>query len=185
MFRKGLVAGIIVLFIGIIVQPAFANEITNVRPSENIDDCNCQVDDYYDIVRVKSLLNRADRLLNRVEIFTNLIFLMSKDNPEVTEDCEELSKKITTLKEINKELDTNPPKREYPIICRIIEPIYDILNSLENWVNSMAEKLEDYPKLRNIFLDLTLFTITLPYFIFYAFALLFNCVEPPFPPPLL
>ena len=100
MFRKGLVAGIIVLFIGIGVQPAFAVDINNVSPSENIEDCNCEVVDVYDIVRIKSLLYRAERSLNRVETLTKLIPVLSKNNPEVEVEYKKLLNDIDTFEEI-------------------------------------------------------------------------------------
>ena len=99
-FSKCLVVGIILLFIGVGIQPAFAIDISNNSPSKNIEDCNCQVADNFDIVRVKSLLNRAERSLNRVEIFAKLIPVLSKENPEVLEYCEGLSEKINTFMEM-------------------------------------------------------------------------------------
>ena len=102
MKKEILIFGIICLFIGVGIQPAFANENISINrtSSKNIEDCNCQdADDY----RLERLFNRIDSLLDRVEIFINLIPILSKDNPQVLEDFEELSEKITTFREMNEE----------------------------------------------------------------------------------
>ncbi len=44
-FRKGLVVGIIFLFIGVGIQPVFAIESkTSVVNDESVEDCNCETD---------------------------------------------------------------------------------------------------------------------------------------------
>jgi len=141
MKKEILILGTICLFIGVGIQPAFAIEISNDRPSENIEDCNCQVSDDYDIVRVKSLLNRAERSLNRVEICTKLITTFYKDKPEVINDCEELSIEIKNLSMMVDELTIALSGQDYPIFCAILEAmlnatgkigdvVYDILDLL-------------------------------------------------------
>lgn len=144
MFGKGVVIGVIAIFILVGIQPAFAIEITNTKTSsENIEDCNCQVDNDFDIVRVKSLLNRAERSLNRVEIFTRFIPILIKDNPEVLEDCEELSEKITTFREMNEELKTAISGRDYPIICTILGNILLLLGMIGDDVWDLIDKYEN------------------------------------------
>ena len=49
MKKEILILGIICLFVGVGIQPAYAVEISNVRPSEDIDDCNCEVIDDYNL----------------------------------------------------------------------------------------------------------------------------------------
>ena len=87
--KRGLVFGIILIFVGIIIQPAFAIDISNIRPSKNNKDCNCQSADNFDFVSVENLLNRAEMLLNKVDIITNFISILSKNNPEIIEICQE------------------------------------------------------------------------------------------------
>jgi hypothetical protein len=139
MFRKGLVAGIIFLFIAIGFQPAFAVEISNDATSDNIEDCGCDVVDDYDIVRVKSLLNRAERSLNRVEIFSKIIPILHKDNPELIEDCEELSEKITTFKEMNEELKTYSTFQYPYIICNYLEKAIESIAIILAILNQIME----------------------------------------------
>ena len=80
--------------------------LTSVVSANEVEDCNCKptISDLQ-VVRI-------ERLLNKVKIYTNFISLLSKNNPEIKEKCEELSNMIITLKEINKETLT-PPQ----IIC--------------------------------------------------------------------
>ena len=82
MKKEILILGIIFLFVGVAIQPVFATEISNIRPSENEEDCNCGIADNFDIVKIRSLLNRAEKLINRVETLTKLIPILSKDDPK-------------------------------------------------------------------------------------------------------
>ena len=105
---KGLVVGVILLFIGISIQPAFA---INSISSDNEEDCSiCPKVSKQHLVRLKSLINRAESLNNK-------LLVMSKLYPEVAEKYQELSDRIITIKEMNKELK---PDRKYPIICTIL-----------------------------------------------------------------
>jgi len=127
--RKGLVSLVIILFIGIGINPAFAIDISKVRPSENIEDCNCQVDDNYDIVKIKSLLNRAERLVNRVEALTKLIPVLSKDNPEFMVEYKELLNDIDLFVEIHDYLENNYSVDDRPIcdfLSNTLRKLFDI-----------------------------------------------------------
>ena len=174
MKKEILILGIIFLFIGVGIQPAFAIEISNIKPSENVEDCNCGIADNYDTVRVKSLLTRAESLLNRVEIFTNIIPLLYKDTPEVIKDCEKLSEKISTFREMNEELNTNTPFREYPIICGLLYPFFVITNDIGNFLDDMCVKYRDNKFLLDFFS--LLLTLWIPPSLFMLFImLLFGC----------
>jgi hypothetical protein len=85
--KKILVVGIIILFIGVGIQPAFANDISITTTSNIKEDCGCQPISNLHLVRL-------ERLLNRVEIYTNILSLLFKHNSEVKEKCELLSNKI-------------------------------------------------------------------------------------------
>jgi len=112
--KKSLVAGIIVLFIGVGIQPAFANEISINRPSENKEDCGCQVADNFDIVRL-------ERLLDRLKGYTKTLLFLSKNNPKIAGKCQELSDGINKIADKYEELKTVSTKDDYPIICDILE----------------------------------------------------------------
>jgi len=120
------------LFIGVGIQPAFTIEITNSRPIENTEDCNCRATDDYDIVRLERLFNRIDSLIDRVETCTKLISLMSKDKPEVIEDCEEISDEIKDLSMIVDELNIALSGQDNTIICAILEAMLNV--TLKIWI---------------------------------------------------
>jgi hypothetical protein len=102
MFKKGLVVGIIFLFIGVSVQPAFAKNTIKTTISETLEDCECQTVSNHNLDRLDKLSIRTNMLLNRAKIFTNIVGILSKNNPEISkEKFEELSNRITILKEIN------------------------------------------------------------------------------------
>ena len=79
-FKKGLVIGIIVLFIGVGIQPAFANEVSITKTSEDEEDCNCNPISDIQVVRI-------ERLLDRIESRINFILLRHGHIPEVAEKC--------------------------------------------------------------------------------------------------
>ena len=120
------------MFIGVGIQPAFTIEITNSRPIENTEDCNCRATDDYDIVRLERLFNRIDSLIDRVETCTKLISLMSKDKPEVIEDCEEISDEIKDLSMIVDELNIALSGQDNTIICAILEAMLNV--TLKIWI---------------------------------------------------
>lgn len=107
-YKKGWVVGIIILFIGAGIQPAFAEE-SIITTLDNEEDCNdCQVVDSYSSLRVKLLLFKAT-------VVTNIISSSRLgDIPEIKEECQELSNKISKMKN---ELGTELPIQDYPLIC--------------------------------------------------------------------
>ncbi len=136
-WKKGLVVGIIVLFIGVGIQPAFANEvsITN-KTSEVEEDCNCNP--------VSNLhLIRLERMLNRVESYTNIISIFSYRNPVIKEKFEELSNEITSLREMNNALKSDFLfETDFPIICEIIDQTMRFVGDIGL---SMLNLTEKYP----------------------------------------
>jgi len=116
--KRGLVFGIILIFVGVVIKPAFAIDISTIRFSENIKDCNCQAADNFDFVIVKSLLNRAEMLLNKVDIITDLIAILSKNNPEIIEICQE-NKEI--CKEKLEIINLSYLSGNSSIICSLLE----------------------------------------------------------------
>ena len=124
-FKKGLVVGIIVLFLGVGFQPAFAKEIISTI-SNNEDDCNC------DVVS-KSELLRFERLLTRFKLVIKSILMRYRNIPEIEEKCNE----ILNILNIDKILE-NP----YRLGCKIL---YEIMNRY-------LEKLEKFIEILYILL---------------------------------
>jgi len=99
------------LFTGIAIQPAIA---VNSISSDNEDDCSiCPKVNKQHLVRLKSLINRVETLDNKLSV-------ISKYNPEVAEKYQELFDRITTLKEMSKELKPDTSWDDHPIICNIL-----------------------------------------------------------------
>ena len=141
-WKKGLAVGIIVLFIGIGVQPVFAKD-TIKTTSKTLEDCGCQTVNNHNLNSLIELSNRIERLLSRVEIFTNFISILYKNNPEISEKCEEISSSITTLKEINKELKLDSSFTDHLIICIVLETILIPLELVEDSIRNLIHKYED------------------------------------------
>ena len=153
--KRCLTFGIILLFVGVIIQPAFAIDISKRRYSENITNCNCQATDNFDLIRIERLLNRAEILLKKLDIITNIISILSKnnlENIEIFQDnkkiCQEKldiislsylsdnSSTICSLLEnyLNFLMDFawNIPDMFWEIVLKFpnLEPIYDIFVTL-------------------------------------------------------
>lgn len=110
LFGKILVLGIIVLFIGVGIQPAIANNVSITTASDSEEDCNlCPKVSTSRFVRLKSLLNRLDTFGNRLSV-------ISKQNSIVEGKYQELIRRIIIFKEIN--LVLNQVKS--PILSRIL-----------------------------------------------------------------
>ena len=110
---KILVVGIIVLFIGVGIQPAIA-----VKPdtSEGEDDCNLCAKklSISHLVLIESLLNRLEKIDYELSLITKL-------NPTIEEKYKVISNRISEIKEIN--ID-NILQWEFPIICTFLCPLW-------------------------------------------------------------
>jgi len=110
LFRKGLVVGIIFLFIGVGVYPAFAEDTKqSIVNNQSEDDCGCQVVNRYNLFRVKLLLVR-------LEVYINIILLRFGYIPEVAEKCQEILTKLNILSD------------DWPYyICKILYSINNLI----------------------------------------------------------
>ena len=176
-FRKSLVVGIIVLLIGVGVHPVFAKD-TIKTTSETLEDCGCQPVSNHNLNRLEKLSNRIEKLLNRAEIFTNITAKLSKNNPEISEKCEELSKNISKLLEMNDNLKSILLHQKYPsIICEILYAMDEMLeNTFQTFFDLFVFFGELYLKI-----PIAIFLIPVVYFFFYMFKsveslILFNYI---------
>ena len=165
--KNGLVVGVILLFIGIAIQPAIA---VNPISTDNEDDCDiCPKISNLHLVRLRSLINR-------VETPDNKLSVISKFHPKLAEKYQELFNRITTLKEINKELKPYIPWYEHPIICIILYslllPSFTILAIMQN----IYERIESYSLL--FFLLFPFYVITcISFFDLLVIADSLNCID--------
>jgi hypothetical protein len=163
MFRNALAVSIILLFIGIAVQPSIATvqpESIDVEYSTvNEEVCNCQTVRKSHLILIKSLLNRLEKLDNKLSV-------ISKYNPIVPEVYQELSDRIAKLKDINKVLKSD---WKYPVVCTILIILLLIFSNIGGIIY-MAYYIN--PVLYSILLSV-LFIISYPIFIL---ILRFDCM---------
>jgi hypothetical protein len=122
---KSLVVGVVVLFIGVGIQPAFA-----ITPDSE-ENCNCKKLNDSELVKV-------ERLLNKVEVYCKSLLVLSKYNPETKDEIEELSEKISTLKE---ELADKAP---FKVICLTLDVIYNISKGICVFFDELALAIVPY-----------------------------------------
>jgi len=163
-WKKSLVVGIIVLFIGVGFQPAFANEVSITNKSEVEEDCDCQP--------VSNLhLIRLERMLNRLEIHTKILSFFSKYNPEFAEKYQEISNRISTLKETNNELNNelklDSLDGESPILCSILEILNTTVGYIAEYIIYYLEK--EAETLMDIILQFISEILLVPIFFIYFY----------------
>ncbi|UCF49034.1 MAG: hypothetical protein JSU91_04610 [Thermoplasmatales archaeon] len=111
MLYKTLVVGVIVIFIGVGIQPAVA-ELSNISKSDSKDDCNLCPKKIS-----KSHIILIESLLNRLEKYDNKLSILFKNNPEIEKRNKAFSNRFLILKEINKNFIFY---WNFPIICTFL-----------------------------------------------------------------
>ena len=130
------------------------------------DDCGCEVVSSSNLVRV-------ERLLARLEVYINIILLRFGHIPDVQEKCQEIIDVINS----NRQLD-------FPIICDILESIWNQLNYIANNINYLLSELEDISIIANIIVIFLGFPVGCIALIVYSLGLSFGCeCLPPNPYP--
>ena len=181
--KKGLTVVIIALFIGAGVYPAVASvpiKTTNILQDEEIEspvitdisdseeDCNCQPVSSLHLVKLKSLLNR-------LVVYNNLLSLLCKHNPELAEISEELSNQVLTLNEIYKKLADEP----FPIICDILESIFNPLCDISVYYGKLSEYYGDKSLVLYIFYMALSALFGVPTLIIFEIGIVIGCWEWP------
>jgi len=126
---RGILAiGIVVLFIGVGIHPAFAvNTKQSMVNKVSVEDCGCGEVSDTDLVKV-------DRLLDRVEFYSKLLLVLSQHHPELREISEELSNQLSNINKLYDEFNTNILQQIKRPICYFLEPLYVIIFII--WVYS-------------------------------------------------
>jgi hypothetical protein len=102
---------IILLLVGINVTSAIRVENkTPIIDNQVEEDCGCNEVNDVDIVKL-------EKQLDRVEVYSKLLLVLSKNNPGLNEISEELSNLINSKSNLN----------YYPIICGFLGGIYLLL----------------------------------------------------------
>ena len=84
-------------------------------------------------------LIKVERLLNRVEVYSKLLLVLSRCNPEIQEEIEEL------LDIINSD-----SLWDFPIICDILESIGNQIQDMLDYLNDLISKFQDNPIILSI-----------------------------------
>ena len=127
MLSKTLAIGIIILFVGIGFQPAFAVETKlSADNTEKNEDCNCPEVDRLHPIRIKFLLTK-------LKVVTKILLLRFGHLPEIKEICQ----KILDIIGSNRQLD-------YTYLCKILENYSNRLESrylnMEIFQNDLKER---------------------------------------------
>ncbi len=119
---RGILAiGIVVLFIGVGIHPALAvNNKQSMVNKVSVEDCGCGEVSDTDLVKV-------DRLLDRVEVYSKLLLVLSKHNPELREMSKGLSNQLANINKLYDEFNTDILQQIKHPICYILEPLYVII----------------------------------------------------------
>jgi hypothetical protein len=120
-FKKGIVIGIILLFFGATLSSAISVE---TKPNTSIglrnERCECNEISSSNLIKLK-------KQLNKLEIYTKLLLILSKENQGINKKCQEL---LNCISKTNINDDT--------IMCNFLEKIFNILGPLQfflsNWV---------------------------------------------------
>lgn len=95
LLSKTLVIGVVVLFVGVSLSSAVSINAKSAMDHEQSEECReCNEVSDADLIKV-------ERLLERVEIYSKLLMVLSKNNPEIKENYENLADMISILNTLN------------------------------------------------------------------------------------
>lgn len=159
LIRKGVVFSIILLFIGVGIQPVLAGSSFATKLDYEEGYIDYQVSDGYSLLKAKLLLNR-------VKVIVNFISFKFEDTPEIEEKCQE------TLKVINHYY----PLIDFVVICNIIYDIMTPIVELYYWSLEVYYDLEEISMfLANMFEVSVMYPIIGMIGICYSTGMLFGC----------
>ena len=129
-FTQGLAVAVILLFIGIAIQPSVAD--ANISDSE--DDCDiCQKLSSLNFIRMKSLFDILETHDDRLSVISNI-------NPKAAEKYSEVSYKISELNQVLK-TDKYKVDNGNETICNFLEPLWWTLAIRAIILFNMADSL--------------------------------------------
>jgi hypothetical protein len=125
---KTLALGVVVLFIGLGIHPAFAVDTRQSMVSKaSEEECwNCKkINDRQLVV--------LEKQLNRLEVYSKLLLVMSKHNPDLREIRGELSDRISTFSGL---FDVSADELS-PIICDVL---WNIVKTLQEFMTKLQDE---------------------------------------------
>lgn len=162
LYCKILALSVIFLFIGVSFSSAMSVDTISIKV-EDENDCGCkEVDDKQLII--------LEGQLNRLEVYSKMLFVLSKHYPELEEISEELSENIIILRTFDLK----------DLICNIILNIADKCTELMEYYANLAN---NYQSQGRLILSFSLAGVALSFYIlhltYYDIYQAFDC--PPIP----
>ncbi len=128
LIRKGIAICIILLLIGVVIQPVTSVETKqSIFDNERVDDCVCE------IVNNNNDLFRVKLLLARINVVTNFILMKFGYIPEIKESCQEILTVINSNEILYNER-----------ICMIVWILYNSLGLIAVVLMQLFEMFEYY-----------------------------------------
>ena len=165
---KILTIGIIALFIGAGIHPAFAVDTNqSIVIKANEEECwECkEVNDRQLVV--------LEKQLNRIEFYTKLLLIISRYNPEIKEEVQELSDEISTINEVYDKIETCLSYNDKPI-CDVLYNAYSKTHDIRDVLDKLYDKFGDI-KILNQILEIIHYLTGVYSVIFVIIGTLFNC----------
>lgn len=135
LWKKGLAIAVISFFIGIGVHPALAVTESYLYHSQGEKDCNCQVDN-------DLLLIKLNVVLLRLKVYSRILLVLFKYNPDMVEGCEEI---LDVIK-------LNRFSRS-PFICKFLESLSGPLIKIKDLLMDLIDVFWDYPIIFNVLIS--------------------------------
>ena len=128
LYCKILALCVVLSFIGIGIQPAFGVDIRQSISNNQSEECReCRELSNAELIKVK-------QLINRVETYSKLLLVLSKNNPELKEKSDDFYNQISTIQEMNDDR----------IICDILQYL---VNDFYDIAQMFADKFIDNKRL--------------------------------------
>jgi hypothetical protein len=118
----------------------------------------------------KSDLIHVERLLDKVEVYSKLLLVMSRQNPEIRELNEDLSNMISPLNT----LDLND------LICNILWEIGSVLGHQVEYIEELLERYNDNPIIYKLIYSYYMI-LNIEAFVYYYLIFMFGCYWNPYP----
>lgn len=167
LYSKILTLSVVVLFIIIGLQPAIAVDSNqSIVSKTSKENCNCkEVDDRQFII--------LEKQLNSFEVYTKLLLILSRYNPEVKGEVQELSNAISTINEMYDKIETCLSYNEKPI-CEVLYNAHSKTYDIWDVLDELHDKFKDIKIIVQI-LEIIHYLTGVYGVIFVIIGTLFNC----------
>ena len=159
--KQTILISIILLLIGVSISSAISVDTKTIITNNQNDECrDCNKVRDADLIRV-------ERLLDKVEVYSKLLSVLSKYNSELKEMSEELSNQLSNINKLYDEFNTDILQQGTHPICIILVPLYIIVlvNSVYLYHLGLEFYYSNHPLLGIIFISVALALEPITFFI--------------------